>query len=1210
MNKIHLLFITALMLTITATRAQKMTVHKAAYFDKTPPLREMKKIEPGVRDRSWKDNVIRNETNPRRDNGKRNTESRPIGPDPLWQKQMGSIRTNDPIQNFEGTPNVNGVYPPDTDGDVGPNHYYQMINLSFQIFDKEGNSLYGPADNSTLWDGFIGPWTGTNDGDPILLYDEEADRWLASQFAINTDDGSYWELLAVSKTSDPTGEYYRYAFEFPAFNDYPKLSIWNDAYYASFNMFGSYNRVAAAAFDRDAMLNGDPEAEMVLFDLPSGSQPWSMLPADFDGTPPPDGAPNYFAYMEDDAFGNDDEIVFWEFDVDWDEVSNSTFEEAFVIDVSPFDSEICPAYRQRCIPQPGTGVQLETLADRLMFRLQYRNFGDYQVMLTNHTVDVDGTGHAGIRWYEFRNDNDGDGWYLRQEGSYAPDSDNRWMGSIAMNNEGIIALGYSVSSANTYPSIRYTGRGPNSPLGEMVFTEESVIEGSGSQLGDAARWGDYAMMSVDPSDGETFWFTTEYMENTGSVGWQTRIASFLLEEDFTPPEPVTDLQVDEPTTNGVWLHWTATSDNQGKPDEYDIRYSVNPITSDNWEEATPVAGSPEPYEAGQPQQFYISDLSFNQEYYFAMKVLDRQDNISDMSNVVSTTTPGLPNIEASTDTIEETLHQTFTSTVDYQISNTGESDIRVSFTKNDTLTHQAGAVLRSYDIPVSGVLGAQEMDGKLYLVAGGQQALLTYDTLSQTITDTASIHEEPFGITFDGEYLWIGDKSGIIRAYTKDGDATGMSFDIRENGYHAIAFSGDRFLINKVNRDNPLFQVYSANGDSITTYQSNLGFTIWQTTWVEQHRSGHLWMTNNDGLIAQLRLENNMFTPVQSFDAPATVSYSLAHDGSDLVYTQLTGTVSMVDDGISEVNWVELIPRKDTIPAQQERDIGIKFKTLSLPAGSYYGETTLHSNDPDEEELIIPLKMEVLPYTPIDLTTSSSADTVCSETPVMLTASADNGTGDYGALWTSNPDGFSAQTFDVTVTPEVTTTYYLAVTDGMMTVQDSIVVHVKPSPQIDLGEDTSICRNHELNLQVSEGYQSYLWQDESTETTFTIDSTNAEIGLNEYWVSVTGTNGCVTTDTVTVTMESCAGIQQFGRLTLRLFPNPTEGKSRLTLKGVWDEFSLRIVDNKGQQLLQRTIKEGKGSREVRFDISPHAPGLYYVVLESGNESVVKKLIRR
>lgn len=171
-------------------------VTKAKYFDKTPPLREMKLIVPGVRDRSWKDNVIENKL----ELPGCNPEYRNTGPDPVWQNNFGKQKNNEPIYNFDGTGNVNDVLPPDTDGDVGLNHYFQIVNFAFQIFDKEGNSLYGPADNSTLWSGFIGPWTGHNDGDPIVAYDELADRWIASQFALECTGNTYWELVAVSAT--------------------------------------------------------------------------------------------------------------------------------------------------------------------------------------------------------------------------------------------------------------------------------------------------------------------------------------------------------------------------------------------------------------------------------------------------------------------------------------------------------------------------------------------------------------------------------------------------------------------------------------------------------------------------------------------------------------------------------------------------------------------------------------------------------------------------------------------------------------------------------------------------------------------------------------------------------------------------------------------------------------------------------------------------
>ncbi|MCD4745588.1 MAG: hypothetical protein K8R58_04760, partial [Bacteroidales bacterium] len=564
MKKTILLSISIILMFICINEiySQPTKVIKATYFRETPPLREMELIKPGKRDRSWKDGIIRNEENIKKNREKKNNPL-PDGIDPVLQNYQGTDAGGPPILNFEGVGNVNGVYPPDTEGDVGPNHYFQMINLSFAIFDKSGNLLYGPADNSTLWNGFPGPWSSTNDGDPIVLYDELADRWLASQFAINTPDGTYWQLIAISQTPDPTGAWYQYAFEFPDFNDYPKLGVWPDGYYVAFNMFGSTNRALAAVFERDLMLIGNPGARMQYFDL-IGGDPQSMLPSDFDGTPPPAGTPNYFAYFNDDAWGYpNDQLRIWEFHTDWINTSNTTFTEAYNLTTEPFDSEICTAYRGRCIHQPGTSRKLESLSDRLMYRLQYRNFGTHQVMVTNHTVDV-GSGHAGIRWYELRNY--GPAWVIHQQGSYAPDSDHRWMGSIAMDELGYIALGYSVSSLTTYPSIRYTSRTPSSLPGLLNLAEEVIITGSGSQTGYACRWGDYSSMSLDPSDNITFWYTQEYIQTTGSANWQTRIASFQIAPPPPPPSCSTiDTPIDGATgisINGS-LNWNASVDADG-----------------------------------------------------------------------------------------------------------------------------------------------------------------------------------------------------------------------------------------------------------------------------------------------------------------------------------------------------------------------------------------------------------------------------------------------------------------------------------------------------------------------------------------------------------------------------------------------------------------------------------------------------------------------
>jgi hypothetical protein len=942
----------------------KPIVSRAVHFDKTPPLREMTAIAPGARDRSWKEGVIRNEDSPRQRNA--NPMPLPAGEDPVLQSHYGNRSTREPFVNFEGVDNRNSVYPPDTDGDVGPNHYFQMINLSFQVFDKQGNSLYGPVDNSTLWSGFIGSWTGTNDGDPIILYDEMADRWIASQFAIETGDGTYWQLIAVSASGDPLGEYYRYAFQYPVFNDYPKMGVWPDAYYFTFNMFGSdYRRVAVSAHDRAAMMAGDSTARMVLFDLPEGSEPWSMLPADLDGPPPPAGAPNYVVFAMDDAFGAGDQLILWEFDTDWDNPENSTFQEVHRLDVEPFDSQICPAYRGRCIPQPEDAPLLESLSDRLMFRLQYRNFGTYQAMVTNHTVDVDGMGHAGIRWYELRDYFDGNGWSVYQQGTYAPDEHNRWMGSIAMDGRGYIALGFSVSSLTKYPSIHYTGRSPSDPLGEMTFYEEEIMAGSGSQTGDACRWGDYSMMSVDPANDTTFWYTTEYMEQTGMVRWQTRIAGFTLVEDYVAPAPVADLVASETTTNAIGLQWTATGNDgdEGTAFLYDIRYSKAPIDEGNFEEAPVAENDIEPAESGMPETFRVEGLDFSTRYYFAMKVRDRQFNFSSMSNTVSAITPGAPELDPQEAWISEKLFPGSSSEKNYVLYNNGSSDIYFHLIK-DTLGASSsvtgGEITGTFQNAASVNSGMVWAGESLYIVDLQGGVLLKYDPVLQAIADSFDIHPFPFGITFDGSKLWIGDKYGVVKAYGLGGTPTGEGFNCPFSGYPALTWDGSHFLCNFILSNDPVVYRVTADGSVDGFYKAEInGKTMWQIAWVPQHHSGQLWMTNNGGIIAQLYNEGDKLFIRKQFPAPFSQSYALAHDNADLWYGRLGGLVYRIDDGLDEINWMTVTPTGQTIPAVSSLGLDLSFDTEDLSDTLRTAALVIFSNDPDEPELRIPVRLDI-----------------------------------------------------------------------------------------------------------------------------------------------------------------------------------------------------------------------------------------------------------
>jgi hypothetical protein len=410
-----------------------------------------------------------------------------------------------------------------------------------------------------------------------VLYDHLADRWMISQFALpNFPFGPFYQCIAVSQTGDPTGAWHRYAFLYSntKMNDYPKFGVWPDAYYMSANQFNQvslgWGGQGVVAFERDRMLQG-LSARMIYFDL-YGTDPnlGGMLPSDLDGPAPPAGAPNYFAQVDDNAWGySPDQLQIWEFHADWANPLSSTFGNKLALPAASFNANMCN-YARNCIPQPGTNVKLDALSDRLMYRLQYRNFGTHQTLVTNQTVDVNGSDRAGIRWYELRKT--GGAWSIYQQSSFSPDSNHRWMGSIAMNSLGTIALGYSISNASTiYPSIDVTGRLAGDPLSTLPQGVLRLYTGTGAQTHSASRWGDYSSMSVDPTDDCTFWYTTEYLQTTGSAPWRTRIGSFTIGScvPVTPHHDVAVTLVDAPASvvQGTSATVAVTVANQGNVSE-------------------------------------------------------------------------------------------------------------------------------------------------------------------------------------------------------------------------------------------------------------------------------------------------------------------------------------------------------------------------------------------------------------------------------------------------------------------------------------------------------------------------------------------------------------------------------------------------------------------------------------------------------------------
>ena len=480
------------------------TVQDAVKFDVSPALRT---IQPPARAQGafFREHAVKKIPLP--------PEKQAALADTVLQKKATTRLAIGPIKPFAGIGRENYTIssdPPDTNGSVSKTHYVQWVNTGLAIFDKTtGNRVLGPIDGNLLWNGFGGNCERFNDGDPIVLYDKAADRWLLTQFAVT--QAPFSQCIAVSTSADPTGTYARYEYQFQDFNDYPKFGVWPDAYYGTFNMFrgNTFLGAKACAFERDKM-QASQGARMVCFDVANQG---GLLPADVDGaTLPSAGTPNYTLNI------SSNQLNLWKFHVDWTNPGSSTFTGPTPVKTAPFEIACRTSSNPgQCVKQPRTAETLDTLSDRLMFRLAYRKFSDHEALVVNHAV-VAGSS-SGVRWYELRDP--GGTPKIFQQGTYAPDAAFRWMGSIAMDKTGNMLIGYSVSSPQIFPAIRFTGRSVTDPVNQMAM-EQQGVPGKGSQL-TPERWGDYASMSIDPSDDCTFWFSTQYASTTGKFNWSTSI---------------------------------------------------------------------------------------------------------------------------------------------------------------------------------------------------------------------------------------------------------------------------------------------------------------------------------------------------------------------------------------------------------------------------------------------------------------------------------------------------------------------------------------------------------------------------------------------------------------------------------------------------------------------------------------------------------------
>jgi hypothetical protein len=417
------------------------------------------------------------------------------------------------LLSFNGIANT-GYTQPDANGAVGATQFVEWANAKIAVYSKtNGTLLLGPINANSLWQSLGGQCTLNNAADGIVLYDKAANQWIIHRHA---GPVPYQECIAVSTTSDATGTWHLYDFQLTSeFPDYTKLGVWPDAFYLSSNLLNptTFAPLGAqvCALDRASMLVGAP-ASAHCFTTASNFQ--TLLPADLDGTtPPPAGSPNYLLNLATNS------LDLWRFHVDFTNPANSTLTGPINIPVASFNRGCGGGV---CIPQQSTTQRLDSLGDRLMYRLAYRNFGTHESLVVSHAVNTHAGQSVGVRWYEIRSPGSTPVKY--QGGTFSPDTNYRWMSSMAMDKVGDIFVGYSVSSSSMYPATRVTGRVPTDPLGTLDV-ESTLIAGGGAQLPSNGRWGDYTSMAVDPVDDCTFWYVNEFYPTSSTKGWTTRIAA-------------------------------------------------------------------------------------------------------------------------------------------------------------------------------------------------------------------------------------------------------------------------------------------------------------------------------------------------------------------------------------------------------------------------------------------------------------------------------------------------------------------------------------------------------------------------------------------------------------------------------------------------------------------------------------------------------------
>ncbi len=641
--------------------------------------------------------VQKGEVNPKRHAGQNIVipgKGLPKGIDPLIQTQRRALShpAQNPLLTFEAA--HDGATPSDPTGAAGPNHYVMAYNTAFKIFDKNGNVLVGETALSNLFPGH------NSDGDPIVLYDQFADRFLITNFDVSSTPNKL--LVAVSETSDPVnGGWYIYPFEIPGtssnnFIDYPKFSIWSDGYYITANKDSGSASTSEVIYvmERDQMINGNQAAQLVGFSLPGITTNGFYSPSGFNVNgnqlPPAGNAP--VVYLQDDSWSgvNQDHLKIWNINVDWNTPSNSTISNPQEINTTAFNSVFNNGSFSN-LPQPNNGPDIDALQATIMFMTNYRRFSNYNSVVLNFVVNTDNQGKAGIRWYELRQDNDGEPWYIYQEGTFIdPSNHNTFAGSINMDKFGNIGLGYTIVDSDQVPELHFTGRMAADPLNQMTITPTTIVPGVNADP--SSRYGDYAQLTVDPTDGKTFWFISEYFTNQGRAD---QVATFKFASDYNYDIGVSNITA--PTTgilsNNETVSITISNYGLQSVSNFSVSYQIDggAMVTENFT-GTIAPGNMANYTFATTAD--LSTVGHTYNITATTALTNDQDNTNDSASVSVTNL--YPNDMGITTILAPMSGENLSNaeSVQIEITNFGgatQSDVPVSYTLNGTTVNEVAA---------------------------------------------------------------------------------------------------------------------------------------------------------------------------------------------------------------------------------------------------------------------------------------------------------------------------------------------------------------------------------------------------------------------------------------------------------------------------------------------------------------------------------------